>query len=213
MNQILVTGEEVIRQAKLAESVKFILLALILTVCTVTMIYTIKIYEASSDGNQQLVFLDSFLGDGTAQQGSVIVDSVNPETTVAETTKPVQSVTVGSPEIKVNGNTQSSVVTGSVNTTSAPTQSVQTTVVETTNSTTVTYMEVEPENNVSGLININNATLDELMTLNGIGPAKAQAIIDYRNENGRFSSVNDIINVSGIGEKTLEKIKTYIKVG
>ncbi len=50
------------------------------------------------------------------------------------------------------------------------------------------------------------------MTLNGIGESKAQAIIDYRDEIGGFKSVDDITNVSGIGEKTLEKIKDKISI-
>lgn len=65
----------------------------------------------------------------------------------------------------------------------------------------------------AGLININTADKAALMTLNGIGEVKAQAIIDYRRENGSFTSVNELLRVSGIGEKTLEKIRPYITVG
>ena len=63
-----------------------------------------------------------------------------------------------------------------------------------------------------GLININNATEQELETLNGIGPSKAASIITYREENGPFLTIEDLMNVSGIGEKSFEKLKTEIMV-
>ncbi len=74
-----------------------------------------------------------------------------------------------------------------------------------------TTSSTEPSHD-SGLININTATLEELMTLNGIGEVKAQAIIDYRNQYDGFISINELLEVSGIGEKTLDKIRAYITV-
>ncbi|MDY6011897.1 helix-hairpin-helix domain-containing protein [Clostridium sp.] len=62
------------------------------------------------------------------------------------------------------------------------------------------------------IININTASESELVKINGIGPAKAKAIISYREENGGFGSIEDIKNVSGIGEGTFLKIKDYISV-
>ena len=62
------------------------------------------------------------------------------------------------------------------------------------------------------IININTANQSELTTLSGIGDAKAQAIIDYRNTNGYFKSIEDIKNVSGIGDVIFAKIKDYITV-
>ena len=56
-------------------------------------------------------------------------------------------------------------------------------------------------------VNVNTATKEELMTLNGIGEVKAQAIIDYRTKNGPFKTLEDLEKVSGIGEGTIGKIK------
>ncbi|WP_246940538.1 helix-hairpin-helix domain-containing protein [Bacillus pinisoli] len=63
-----------------------------------------------------------------------------------------------------------------------------------------------------GLININEADQSELETLPGIGPSKAAAIIAYREENGPFQSIDDLGNVSGIGEKSLEKLRDLIRI-
>ncbi|MEI6579762.1 MAG: ComEA family DNA-binding protein [Eubacteriales bacterium] len=64
----------------------------------------------------------------------------------------------------------------------------------------------------SGPININTATKEQLMTLNGIGEVKSAAIIDYRRENGNFNSVDELDNVKGIGPKIIEKIRAFITV-
>lgn len=61
-----------------------------------------------------------------------------------------------------------------------------------------------------GIININKASLSELQEITGIGEVKAQSIIDYREKNGGFKSIEDIKNVDGIGSKTFEKIKEKI---
>lgn len=65
---------------------------------------------------------------------------------------------------------------------------------------------------IEGKINLNTASLAELDTLSGIGPAYAQRIIDYRETQGGFDAVEEIMNVKGIGEKTFEKIRDYITV-
>lgn len=64
----------------------------------------------------------------------------------------------------------------------------------------------------SGIVNINTAGIDELMTLPGIGESKAGAIIKYRNEHGRYSCGEDLMNVGGIGESTYETLKDLITV-
>jgi competence protein ComEA len=69
------------------------------------------------------------------------------------------------------------------------------------------------ETSTTELIDINTASGDELESLPGIGPTTAQKIIDYREANGPFLSTEDIINVSGIGPGTYERIKDLITVG
>lgn len=64
----------------------------------------------------------------------------------------------------------------------------------------------------NGKVNINNATAEQLEKLPGIGPAKAAAIISFREEQGSFKSVEDIVRVSGIGQKSLEAMSQFIEI-
>lgn len=64
----------------------------------------------------------------------------------------------------------------------------------------------------SGQVNINTAGADELKTLPGIGDTKAAAIIEYREQNGDFKSIEEITNVNGIGDSLYNQIKDYITV-
>lgn len=64
----------------------------------------------------------------------------------------------------------------------------------------------------SNKININQASTEDLQQLPGIGPAKAGAIIAYREEHGKFQTVDDLVKVSGIGKKTVEKMLEFIDV-
>lgn len=72
--------------------------------------------------------------------------------------------------------------------------------------------KTETQDTTSVKININKATSEQLQTLDGIGEAKAKAIIEYRDKNGEFKQIEDIKNVSGIGESIYEKIKDKITV-
>jgi competence protein ComEA len=62
-------------------------------------------------------------------------------------------------------------------------------------------------------VNINTAGVDELVALPGIGRAYAERIVEYRQKNGPFKRVEDILNVRGIGEKTFERIKEKLTLG
>ena len=82
-------------------------------------------------------------------------------------------------------------------------------------STTITSESSSSKNESAfkiSIVNINTATQTELETLPGIGPSLALRIVNYRKENGKFSSIEDIKNVSGIGEAKYEDIKNYIKI-
>jgi competence protein ComEA len=61
-------------------------------------------------------------------------------------------------------------------------------------------------------INLNTASKEELVALPGIGPAKAQAILDYRNSHGQFKSIEEVKDVKGIGAKRFEKLKGELTV-
>jgi competence protein ComEA len=63
------------------------------------------------------------------------------------------------------------------------------------------------------LININTATAEELDTLPEIGPARAAAIVAYRDANGPFVSVDELVNVDGISDRIVELIRPFVTVG
>lgn len=78
---------------------------------------------------------------------------------------------------------------------------------------TTNFITMPAENNNNEQkININKADVAALSTLPGIGPSKAQSILSYREENGPFQTIDDLKNVSGIGDKTFEKLQDSITV-
>lgn len=70
----------------------------------------------------------------------------------------------------------------------------------------------DSNNSKTNKININTADINELIKITGVGQVIAQRIIDYRNENGSFKTIDDIIKVKGIGEKTFQKMKEQITI-
>lgn len=72
--------------------------------------------------------------------------------------------------------------------------------------------EEKNDSETDELVSINSGTVEDLMTLSGIGESKARAIIEYRDKNGPFKKLEDIMNVSGIGESAYSKIKNSIKL-
>lgn len=83
----------------------------------------------------------------------------------------------------------------------------QVSIIETDENSTSTNHEENKK-----LININTASIQELMSLSGIGESKAEAIIKYREENGNFKMITDIMNVTGIGESVFAKIQDFITI-
>lgn len=64
----------------------------------------------------------------------------------------------------------------------------------------------------TGLVNINTADQAELESLPGVGAVKAEAILEYRSKNGPFQSIEELLEVDGIGEKTLDKLRDLITI-
>jgi competence protein ComEA len=61
-------------------------------------------------------------------------------------------------------------------------------------------------------VNLNTATLEQLQTLPGVGPAIAKSIVEYRTKVGKFSKIEDILNVKGIGEKKYQRMKDRLTI-
>lgn len=82
---------------------------------------------------------------------------------------------------------------------------------------TIEYQETEPSETtttaVNLLVNLNTATVEELMQIDGIGEKTAQKIINYRTEIGRYTFIEQLLDVEGVGEKKLESWKPYLTLG
>jgi len=65
----------------------------------------------------------------------------------------------------------------------------------------------------TGKVNVNTATAEQLTALPGVGPKLATRIVEYRQKSGGFKSVQELLNVQGIGEKNLQKIQGYLSTG
>lgn len=180
------------------EVFRSVCLVLILIVCGAILAFVVRTYMIVSEqaDKQQIIISDSGIGYA---DNNYIVDL------------PDGTVTANQSETLQNNNVAN---IGSVNNVpqnniSNTTQVVQTDTTQTLPAETTTAAAADS----NGKININTASLDELMGLDGVGEKKAQAIIDYRYENGRFNSVEELTNVNGIGEKTFEKNRDRITVG
>lgn len=73
-------------------------------------------------------------------------------------------------------------------------------------------LELTSGSDFSNLININTANSDSLQKINGVGPSTAEKIIAYRQSNGPFKKIEEMMNISGIGEKTFAKFKSQITI-
>ncbi len=76
----------------------------------------------------------------------------------------------------------------------------------------ITSVGLAESEGTTQLLDINHASIEELCVLKGISKVKASAIVEYRKAKGPFESIEDIMNVKGIGEKTFENIKDHITV-
>lgn len=80
------------------------------------------------------------------------------------------------------------------------------------NATTSSTSQINGNGTDNKQVNLNTATKEDLQTLTGVGPSKAAAILQYREEHGQFKTVEDLKQVSGIGEKTFLKLKPHLSV-
>lgn len=71
---------------------------------------------------------------------------------------------------------------------------------------------VKPSRKTNSIVNINSATKSQLMSLPGIGPSYADRIIEYRSGRGSFATLDELLNVKGIGKKKLEQLRPFVRL-
>lgn len=146
-------------------------------------------------------------------EGTVPPPETEPKTTMPDETTPVSPNTPETvPEDTKAPETTQPVQTIPETTTPKETVSETTTPKETIPKSTQPKEPTPSEQGISYPVNINTATKQQLDTLPGIGEVLSQRIIDYRNANGPFRSVDDLLKIKGIGEKTLAKLKPYATI-
>ncbi len=79
--------------------------------------------------------------------------------------------------------------------------------------TAVTAAGSEPRPEEQGSVDVNTATVEDLMAVQGIGPSLAQRIVEFREKNGPFKTLDDLLKVQGIGEKSLAKLRDRLAIG
>lgn len=84
--------------------------------------------------------------------------------------------------------------------------------VDNSSSYSTNYKSESNDNVFTGVVNLNDCTVDDLCKIDGIGVKTAQSILAYRDELGAYTSVDQIKNISGIGDSTFEKLSPYLTV-
>ena len=178
----------------------------------------------SSAGTQVTVYLQNPEGVYVPAQTAApfsevrLIEPDEEKTAAADSVRSIPAESEASTVAVITARTTAAAVTTSAlrttaaKTTASPAASTSGTTTETT-AAAETTAKATTAAATPGVVNINTATQAQLETLPGIGPVKAAAIIAYRQEHGAFSSVDDLVKVSGIGKKTLSDVKPYVTVG